>query len=346
MRAVRNTTMNNLFMVIVINMTIAFVSVTALTAVTITSRTTTSSTTTATAATSILSPHYRFHTGPHRPLLQHLQRRSFRMHQQQQQQQQNNDNEPEVIPSSLQSPPDVVSSFNVTDEHPTMMNADVNKSKATSTATSSSMSNTSNSNDHIQYIGTMANEIQQFTFLAAFVALGLGTQVCIQAWYTGGIALLGPQYFYTIQTQIFPIVFGSIFAIVGVCHFRFVDNFARIVPPYNGWGGLWKVPAPFHTQMNITYEEYHSYWTGIVEFLGGVWLLYTGIISSSSIIPATILFGLTIGVTPANLYMFTHNASPGGQIPSLQYPFGHLARFMVQCGLLSNFYIMMHPIQI
>ena len=232
---------------------------------------------------------------------------------------------------------------------------------ATSIPTSSNQNHDTNNDDDNnhshssipqQYIGNMENGIQQLTFIMAFVALGWGTQFCIHFWYTSGMALLGTPYFYNIQTHIFPMVFGSIFAIVGICHFIYVENFARIVPPYNCWGGLWKIPAPFHNQMNISYEAYHSYWTGMVEFLGGVWLLYTGIMSSSSssssssIVPATILFGLTIGVTPANLYMFTHNASPGGIIPPLQYPFGHVSRFIIQCGLLSNFYIMMHPIQL
>ena len=199
---------------------------------------------------------------------------------------------------------------------------------------------------NIQYIGMMEDWIQQATFVTAFVLLGVGTQLCIQLWYSVGIDIVGADYFYSIQTKIFPIAFGAIFALVGIAHFVFVENFARIVPPYNCWGQLWKVPAPFHKQMNVSYEDYHSYWSGIVEFVGGIWLFYSGIVPSlSSTVPATILFALTIGVTPANLFMFTHNASPGGIVPPLQYPFGHIARFVIQCGLLSNFYIMMHPIQ-
>ena len=199
---------------------------------------------------------------------------------------------------------------------------------------------------NIQYIGMMEDWIQQATFVTAFVLLGVGTQLCIQLWYSVGIDIVGADYFYSIQTKLFPMAFGAIFALVGIAHFVFVENFARIVPPYNCWGQLWKVPAPFHRQMNVSYEEYHSYWSGIVECVGGIWLFYSGIVPSlSSTVPATILFALTIGVTPANLFMFTHNASPGGIVPPLQYPFGHIARFVIQCGLLSNFYIMMHPIQ-
>jgi uncharacterized membrane protein len=237
-----------------------------------------------------------------------------------------------------------------------MINKDNNIEDTEKTTTTTTTTATTTNN--VQYIGSMDPVIQQITFIMAFVLLSIGTQFCIHAWFTYGIELLGHDYFHTIQTQIFPMVFGTIFAVVGICHFIFVENFARIVPPYNCWGGLWKVPAPFHRSMNITYEAYHSYWTGIVEFIGGIWLLYTGIMSyitsggdsittvSSSILPATLLLGLTVGVTPANLYMFTHNASPGGIIPPLQYPYGHIARFIIQCGLLSNFYIMMHPIQL
>ena len=220
----------------------------------------------------------------------------------------------------------------------------------TNTNTNTETPTTTRIQQQIQYIGTMDDRIQQITFITAFVLLGFGTQFFIHVWYTIGIDVLGHDYFYYIQTQLFPIVFGTIFTLVGISHFVFVENFARIVPPYNGWGQLWKLPAPFHTQMNISYEEYHSYSSGIVELIGGIWLLYTGIMSSMSVsvstisLPATLLFALTIGVTPANLYMFTHNASPGGIVPPLQYPYGHIARFIIQCGLLSNFYIMMYPI--
>jgi uncharacterized membrane protein len=197
-------------------------------------------------------------------------------------------------------------------------------------------------------IGTMDDRIQQFTFLAAFLALAVGTYTCIQLWEQVGIPWLGDEFFSQIQQTIFPIVFGSIFAIVGICHFVFVTNFARIVPPYGTWGGLWMVPAPFHQSMRISYEEYHSYWTGIAEFVGGLWLLSAGLgwttTTTTADVPATLLFLLTIAITPANLYMLTHDVSPGGNVPQLSYPVGHIARFILQCGLLSNFWIMMHPV--
>jgi uncharacterized membrane protein len=127
---------------------------------------------------------------------------------------------------------------------------------------------------------------------------------------------------------------------VGVLHFVAKDNFVKIVPPKGSWGGLWQAPSPFAEQLGVTYEEYHTYWTGIAEFIGGIWLLAGGLHFTDTQVPAALLFLLTVGVTPANLYMFTHDANPGDNVPRLSYPAGHIARFIVQCGLLSNFAIM------
>lgn len=39
----------------------------------------------------------------------------------------------------------------------------------------------------------------------------------------------------------------------------------------------------------------------------------------------------------------THDVGPGGIVPELSYPWGHVVRFVLQCGLLSNFWIVSHP---
>ena len=191
-------------------------------------------------------------------------------------------------------------------------------------------------------ISNKDDNIQKLAFFSAFVVLGLGTDACVQLWHGPAINWLGTEFYETIRSTIFPLAFGSIFTIVGILHFVFDTNFIRIVPPKGTWGGLWQVPAPGMDAFGITYEQYHCYWTGIAEFVGGAWLLLaaTGLIPSSTELPAFLLFLLTIGVTPANLYMLTHDAHPGGAIPKLDYPFGHIARFIIQCGLLSNFWIM------
>jgi uncharacterized membrane protein len=193
-------------------------------------------------------------------------------------------------------------------------------------------------------ISAKDDKTQQLAFVSAFVALAAGTSVCINLWNGPGAALtdasLGFNGFDNLRSTIFPITFGIIFAVVGVLHFVAKDNFVKIVPPKGSWGGLWQAPSPFSEQLGVTYEEYHTYWTGIAEFIGGIWLLAGGLHFTDTQVPAALLFLLTVGVTPANLYMFTHDANPGDNVPRLSYPAGHIARFVVQCGLLSNFAIM------
>ena len=184
------------------------------------------------------------------------------------------------------------------------------------------------------------NTTQQLTVVASFAALAAGTSACIHLWHGPGFELLGAERYETIRGTVFPIAFGTIFAIVGVLHFVFVENFAAIVPPRGTWGGLWQAPAPFANELGLTYEEYHTYWSGIAEFSGGLYLLASGLGLADTQLPAVLLFLLTVAVTPANLYMFTHDADPGGNVPRLAYPGGHIARFILQCGLLSNFWIM------
>jgi uncharacterized membrane protein len=202
-----------------------------------------------------------------------------------------------------------------------------------------------NDPDPALLISSQPDHIQQLVFFGSFVLLGIGTKVCIDVWNGYGIEVLGTDFYNSIRTFIFPISFGSIFAVVGMTHFIFDTNFIRIVPPKGTWGGLWQAPTPGIEYFTpISYEQYHCYWTGIAELLGGIWLLLSAFPSNplSTEVPAFLLFLLTIGVTPANIYMFTHNAHPGGIIPKLSYPSGHILRFMIQCGLLSNFWIMSH----
>jgi len=249
-----------------------------------------------------------------------------------------------------------VESFVPIVHHPTMRHLSTTKSSiissdpATMGRTILAMSDDAADDDRPDpsiLISAKDDTTQQLVFASAFALLAVGTNVCIQLWNGPGEllceAMLGAGGYETIRGTIFPIAFGSIFAIVGVLHFVFVENFARIVPPKGTWGGLWQVPAPFQEKLGISYEYYHSYLSGVAEIVGGLWLLAGGLGFTSVELPAFLLFLLTIAVYAANLYMFTHDKDPGEAVPRLSYPAGHIARFVLQCGLLSNFWIVANP---
>jgi len=94
-------------------------------------------------------------------------------------------------------------------------------------------------------------------------------------------------------------------------------------------------------------EQYHSFWTGIAEVVVGSSLIITtsgilGVSESNSwtntpTIPSLFMYLLTLAVTPANVYMYTHNPVVP-RIPVLPYPYGHVGRGLLQCALLGVFY--------
>jgi len=159
--------------------------------------------------------------------------------------------------------------------------------------------------------------------------------------------------FYTVL----PYVLSSAFIAAGIAHFAIEDTFTSFVPPKGMWGGLWQIPSPGSDQLGLTYEQFHSFWSGIAEILVGSWLLIAtattnGVlnfgdaagdvtVSSGAIgattIPAALMWILTAAVTPANIYMYTHNPVVP-RIPVVTYPWGHAARGALQCALLAVFW--------
>lgn len=81
-------------------------------------------------------------------------------------------------------------------------------------------------------------------------------------------------------------------------------------------------------------------WTGVAEFAGGVGLALGGLGFGAELgleqAAAWGLFALTLAVTPANIYMFSH----GAQLPEgLEVPVvGHAIRGAFQCLLLAFFW--------
>eukprot|EP00536_Pseudo-nitzschia_multiseries_P018292 jgi/Psemu1/228447/e_gw1.2357.2.1 len=207
-------------------------------------------------------------------------------------------------------------------------------------------------NDEVKDPSTLVSAQDDSTQQASFVAIFGGV-------FAGSIAFIElynllegilPSSIFDPFYTILPCVLSGAFIAAGIAHFALEDTFTAFVPPKGSWGGLWQVPAPGSEALGLTYEQYHSFWSGIAEVLVGSWLLVSTLQPdllpfvygadagwSASTVPAALMFGLTAAVTPANIYMYTHNPVVP-RIPALPYPWGHAGRGLLQCALLAVFY--------
>ncbi|EKX51762.1 hypothetical protein GUITHDRAFT_150798 [Guillardia theta CCMP2712] len=115
------------------------------------------------------------------------------------------------------------------------------------------------------------------------------------------------------------IFLGGFYCLASTAHFpqtsspSTFENYCKIVPPY--------IPGS---------AAFHVLWTGVAELALGGWLA-----TSFSPLAARSLFWLTILMTPANVYMFSHDVPLGNVRLSYGLTGTHMLRASAQILLLS-----------
>ena len=152
---------------------------------------------------------------------------------------------------------------------------------------------------------------QQDAVFAIAGGIVVGTFIFIQL-LSGLENILPDGWFAAWRDYTWPEALGFIFGAAGVSHFTVKNAFCNIVPPYGCWGGLWRVPAPGAQALGFTYEEFHTYWSGIAEFCGGILLFGSGVgIFDTDPRVASALLGMLVSssLIPAHHFIFVSNTS-------------------------------------
>lgn len=137
-------------------------------------------------------------------------------------------------------------------------------------------------------------------------------------------------------------VLGLTYVAAGLAHFALPGGFRDMYPHRGAWG-FWYLPGT---------PEFHVAWTGVAEILGGLGMASALLpLDAPEWITPTAAYGmflLTLAVTPANTYMWTHNApgplpeNPDESMLSMAPP-AHAARGALQVLLLSVCWGLAHP---
>jgi len=193
----------------------------------------------------------------------------------------------------------------------------------------------------ISGVNTKGTLAQAFAVKVVFLSLGAGTYL-----FSSGLhefsGFLGNNFEsqYQFFRSTWPLSFGAIFSLAGVTHFTLAEEYENIVPTKGAWG-VWNIPGS---------RAFHVAWTGAAELAGGLGLLAGGILSifgSSPLSPftsaglesdsAAALFLLTVAITPANIFMYTHGAKLPMDSEPLPLKF-HAVRLVMQVVILGFLY--------
>lgn len=194
------------------------------------------------------------------------------------------------------------------------------------------------------YRGAVVSALDEPAQTAVLLAVWAGIGALTVGWCSN----LGPEVEHALPTVMswsratWPVI-GLTYVAAGAAHFALPGGFKDMFPHKGAWG-WWNLPGS---------PEFHVAWSGVAEIVGGLgmasgalWFLDT----PDWLAPTSAygLFLLTLAVTPANTYMFTHNAP--GPLPedadeSMQtLPwYGHCARAMLQVFLLATTWGVAHP---
>ena len=153
-------------------------------------------------------------------------------------------------------------------------------------------------------ISAKSGSEQQDAVFAISAAIVLGT-IFFVSLLTGIEKVLPDGWFAAWRDYTWPLPLGLIFTAAGVSHFTVKEAFCNMVPPRGCWGGLWEVPAPGAEALGLTYEEFHTYWTGVAEIVLGVSLVASGfgLTPYSPQVPAAFL-GLLVCIVSHKLNLF------------------------------------------